>query len=1040
MLIRLSSWKVLKTSIGCGRGTPKKRRLKRSEEETASGVVEVSFVPEGNGARGTKTGQRPKGRSTEPVLTVSSSHQICVIGRRRGGKNLEVVGGIRRKIAAEEQQPLEECTDLVFTSRPGKNGALLTKKWKNGSNDKNKLEFRETGGSGVATLFDPVNRMMYALQNEGKSLCSWNVDECDGPDDVQESGAKGVVGKIELEKKVVAVNLLPVDGNDSLDGKGGVVCTFIDGSIFVAMWVAGVSDVDNDICLRVCYMSEDCRASLSKNGVDDHAQPEDHVHVHTSLQSQTSRKTIDWDIDQVENKNLLGKKRKFARTTLPSNKNVSDSSDGNNLSQADITIFVMTQVSSSGKVYLQTNKIWMSGGTNVKAWKCKQNTIPVTILPTTSNNSKLASLKVCSLDQTSLAVVYKLTGAKKVDQSSWWCTSLSKVTGKHISPPFILSKPSVNYDHKNDVVSSIGALSSDVLAICYHGNVILCDVRRSGAILFSSSHTDIMEFFGIEPSASNSNLSMVTDYNNGSIAIWPTYIESGKIAFSTLVFHSSEEEEDLSYRDARSGRKKRLALSSALASSMNHFATTNSKITSVLPLKFHAVKCGSFCSILSPSSVICNTQTNTQDSTGKEGREYTSSILKQWNNYFKDCELSCAKQASKNSPVLPQQLADDFAKQDNRGGLRNGNKHGIMKVPTVVKPHPFVLAMKKLSFCSASEELMDLVFDRALNFLLRLDQKHSSSASSASQKDYGLERSTVMNLLITLLATKKISICQNSRETVIFQATLLSNNISPVTNTQDNTLHLLDALLLYSDDLSEVGLVQILRYVLCGATPDNFAHHFLSGSSYNTKTNSTNFYAVAHDYLHPLHSSNPDALSDRTDRLVRVASTFWIYRVCTYSDQACNPVLLRTAMRECIHPNRELEVILSSLAHALYRAATFDTTEEDNSCSSRPYERQRLLKRNYLIWMSALLDSHANFFYRLARHSQGAEVLDYVQKVIKSESANDQSIMSLHNAVLEFSNDDHILQNDQKQHSRKATKRKERGMNIPSYSIERLLF
>ena len=187
MLVQLSPFKTVKTLLKTPSGS---RRRKRNETDTIDISADVSFVTTSSRRGQLKWKQHsPEVIDSQPLLLVSSDHEISIIGRSK-------------------EHSYDEFSSLRYSSRPGNAGS-----------------FAPSGKSAdklprIPPILDAKNDMMYALQNENSRLCCWDALTVQGPDETRAS-------KVDLLKPAVSMELLPLH-------KGAIYGTCIDGSFFIA--------------------------------------------------------------------------------------------------------------------------------------------------------------------------------------------------------------------------------------------------------------------------------------------------------------------------------------------------------------------------------------------------------------------------------------------------------------------------------------------------------------------------------------------------------------------------------------------------------------------------------------------------------------------------------------------------------------------------------------------------------------------------------------------------------------------------------------
>ena len=188
MLVQLSPWQTCSTSVPVAT----RRRRKRSDASLPPETerlleVEASFVTTTQRNRKKKKPNTSSLQQQEPVVAVTASHRISIVGRA--------------------SQELDECSQWQFRSHPGRTTSFV----------------QEQGSvsSRIPAIMDARNDCMYALQNENKTLACWNVNASSGPDDVDAPAIK-----VKLAKPAVSLSTLVFQ-------KGVAFGTCADGSLFV---------------------------------------------------------------------------------------------------------------------------------------------------------------------------------------------------------------------------------------------------------------------------------------------------------------------------------------------------------------------------------------------------------------------------------------------------------------------------------------------------------------------------------------------------------------------------------------------------------------------------------------------------------------------------------------------------------------------------------------------------------------------------------------------------------------------------------------
>lgn len=192
MLVQLSPYKTVKTSIQLPTNS---RRRKRNENEGSVSElsVEASFITTSSRRGQQKWKQHSEEFiDTQPVLLLSSDHQISIIGKKK-------------------DNDYDEFSNLRYTSRPGNVSSFAPT-----SNTRTTKDHRPR----IPPILDAKNDQVYALQNGNARLTCWNALHANGPDEIS-------AVKVDLAQPAVSMSLLSLH-------KGVVYGSCLDGSIFVA--------------------------------------------------------------------------------------------------------------------------------------------------------------------------------------------------------------------------------------------------------------------------------------------------------------------------------------------------------------------------------------------------------------------------------------------------------------------------------------------------------------------------------------------------------------------------------------------------------------------------------------------------------------------------------------------------------------------------------------------------------------------------------------------------------------------------------------
>ena len=217
MLVDLSPWQKVKTSLRCAKNS---KRRKRSDSNVGIPASEdfpaaASFV-----TISTKNVQQKwKKYSSEmndlaPILMLTSSHNVSLLGR------------------SKDDDSLNEFTSVRYTGRPGTAGSFFTSSSTANSKDSKNLPQ-------IPVILDTKNDMVYGVQQSNTRLCCWHAFNSTGPNDKSSIYA-------ELECSALSMSFLPTN-------KGIVYGTCEDGRLFVARVISEPNSDESTPSLLVEY-------------------------------------------------------------------------------------------------------------------------------------------------------------------------------------------------------------------------------------------------------------------------------------------------------------------------------------------------------------------------------------------------------------------------------------------------------------------------------------------------------------------------------------------------------------------------------------------------------------------------------------------------------------------------------------------------------------------------------------------------------------------------------------------------------------------
>lgn len=187
MLVQLSPWETTTTSFGTS--GPKRRRKGGDSNSNDNDKDEKPLLYAASVVASSKRfrGRRRKEEELVPLLAITSSHRVSVVGRA--------------------SSLLQESTRWQYASRPGSATSFLDHKEKNHTR--------------IGAVLDTRNQRFYALQNSNKLVCAWDAES--SPDEAC---------TMELPMPAVSLSSLPQQ-------QGIAYGTLQDGSLFFGRWQEG---------------------------------------------------------------------------------------------------------------------------------------------------------------------------------------------------------------------------------------------------------------------------------------------------------------------------------------------------------------------------------------------------------------------------------------------------------------------------------------------------------------------------------------------------------------------------------------------------------------------------------------------------------------------------------------------------------------------------------------------------------------------------------------------------------------------------------
>ena len=205
MLVQLSPWDIVKTSFRL----PSKKTRRRRYEGTNGldfpfGATFVTKASLRSKQKRMRCAKNPEDAESLPLLAITSSHRVTVIGRSMKDKSHG------------------ESSRMQYASRPGVASNFFYVP-QNGKSLKESVR--------IPALLDAKNDRLYAFQQSNARLCSWHAYKSGGPD----SDSSLRVG---LRQRALSISLLPIY-------RGVVYGTCADGCLYFARVIQSENKKDS---------------------------------------------------------------------------------------------------------------------------------------------------------------------------------------------------------------------------------------------------------------------------------------------------------------------------------------------------------------------------------------------------------------------------------------------------------------------------------------------------------------------------------------------------------------------------------------------------------------------------------------------------------------------------------------------------------------------------------------------------------------------------------------------------------------------------
>eukprot|EP00559_Dactyliosolen_fragilissimus_P006705 CAMPEP_0184867720 /NCGR_PEP_ID=MMETSP0580-20130426/27542_1 /TAXON_ID=1118495 /ORGANISM="Dactyliosolen fragilissimus" /LENGTH=908 /DNA_ID=CAMNT_0027368153 /DNA_START=343 /DNA_END=3069 /DNA_ORIENTATION=+ len=405
---------------------------------------------------------------------------------------------------------LSEVPEWVYNSRPGNDGSFFPHH-NRGTNSKD--------CSDIVPIVDPFVRVIFALQNNNKTLSTWSLDtHVDGPDDRTNN-----IHKYNFSSSVVAMELLPSqkrkimfkDGNEDIIIQSGIVGLLTNGQIFLALIVSssGKNQTTNTLVVNTFNPNYQSDQSLSLNGKK---KSESHVSNVLFSMATLSKKEEQATANSEGVSSKIGT-RKRKHTSYTEHNTTDD--------DYEVTFRTMAHNKDDNCMILSKYSIVISSCT-IRAIK-KSNgekvdqskqifSLEYDKLPISQNRDEVNNLhtaKTAQLDRYRLAVVFQAKNTNS-QKNMWYCSVYDIRHGDCIINPFPILSECV------ESVLSVGGLSNMMLAFLTNkDNLMMYDLRKRVLVHTSNVKEIFIEGRTEMMNKDDVSFSMCCHWFSGTIAL-----------------------------------------------------------------------------------------------------------------------------------------------------------------------------------------------------------------------------------------------------------------------------------------------------------------------------------------------------------------------------------------------------------------------------------------------------------------------------------------------------------------------------------------
>jgi len=972
----LTSWKQTRTSFEYPLATttsPKKKtEQKKSSNVSTSSInrIAVSFVqplacndpfyqeradPLRSSAGGSK--KRRKGFNDrvggegsnvddmEPVLCLTSSHRVALVGRGGGGTS-----------------GLIESKSRSYVSRPGMGSSFVVAS-ASGDSTNATSDVSFTGMTSSGAQYDPTSNLVYGIRNGGAEIAVWTATSSSilqGPDDDSQMGGKrgdelsknqngkkrkpkqqepsllpeGVVAqRLSLPEGKTAVTLTPfsipllpsLKGKQNLGAVGASGCC-ADGSIWVVIQShENTSDSPFELVILDGSVDEN-----RTNGAADNSNRRTKA---------VANKSSGW---KVMDSRVVG------------------SSDGGDKGPISFNLAVNSVVFSEdeGQVALRHHQVRIvNGDDNIQCRLDKSTNQPVVQLDKDTPFDVTAKLDASG---DSLIVAHRYI------KGGWAFSSvdLSQTGGALVNSLVSTHLPDGGHDRDNATLFSFGCVGKHTFAVLTKESTSfilkIMDLRRKA---------ELSSLSWVEGGSNNGPLNkllqgkrchaMITNELDGSIALVTSPIgEKGCISLvctkveTTLVDNQNNASESSNYSlalalraAASTGTSTASTNSTAEGISGNSLASMLSSITNNLADRNAVGKAvESACNHLIQAAKA--TREKEVDSAAANGKSRKSSSKK-------EAKGSCDWKNSYDEGVAIIHYArGEGVAADLIHGLKNGMKGNSKAVGGGDGGLP--------------KRFVEVAFKESVSLLVSLNKE--------GKKD---TRQGLLSVLVEVLETGLISAREEYGVDVlngdnVFISILKASLDEEAPSKSIGALHVIGAMLKHVRDIPERVLVFTERFVLRNVgVSDVVAYYSQSSSALKGRGLSKKGVKLANQYIELKTADKKDALASKLLSEAVLDSTS---QIVSYSK--CNHSFLSKAMRDVLSSSGEVETLLLTLAKIL---------RSGDGASPQSYTGGVSLCSGAIYWVSALTDAHLGTILNIS--NEGGLVIERTQSAVRSTMA-----------------------------------------------------